>query len=169
MTQRVLALGAIILTASIFAGPAFASSPATTSLGVSANAVAVCSLSTTAVAFGNLSTTAATDATGSITVTCTNGDALTIALDAGGNASGTQRRLVNSGNYLNYNLYQPTAAGNAEASPTVAWGDGTALGSTYTATANGTAQTFNVYGEVPSGQSLYVGGYSDTVTVTLTY
>jgi hypothetical protein len=142
---------------------------ATASLGVSATAAAACTLTATTVAFGTLSASAATTGTGAVTVNCTNGDSLTISLDAGGSATGSQRRLVNSGNFLNYNLYQPTAAGNAQAAPAVAWGDGTALGNTFATTSTGAAQVFNVYGQVPSGQTLYVGAYSDTVTITLSY
>jgi spore coat protein U-like protein len=168
MTKRILLLTAAIgaFVGTIERGQAAST---TSTLGVSATAAAACTLTAAPVAFGTLSTSAATSATGSVTVNCTNGDALTIALDAGTSASGSQRRLVNAGNYLNYSLYQPTAAGTAESSPAVAWGDGTALGSTFGTTSTGAAQVFNVYGSVPSGQTLYVGAYTDTVTVTLSY
>lgn len=168
MSKQLLLLAA---TVGLIAASAQNSQAASTtsSLGVTATAAAVCTLTATPVGFGTLSASAATTATGSVTVTCTNGDALTIVLDAGTNASGTQRRLINGSSYLNYNLYQPTAAGTAQASPAVAWGDGTGLGSSFATTSNGSAQVFNVYGQVPSGQTLTVGSYTDTVTVTLNY
>jgi spore coat protein U-like protein len=164
MNKQLLRLAAsVAMIAGATAGVQAATT--TASLGISATAAAACTLSASPVAFGTLSASGATTATGAVTVNCTNGDALTIALDAGGNASGTQRRLLNGTNFLNYNLYQPTAAGTAQASPVVAWGDG----STFATNSTGAAQVFNVYGQVPSGQTLYVGAYSDTVTVTLTY
>ncbi len=168
MTKRILILGAAIAAISATAASSQAATT-TSSLSVTATAAAACTLSATPAAFGTLSASAATNATGTITVNCTNGDALTIALDAGANASGTQRRLANAGNFLNYNLYQPTAAGNAQAAGPVAWGDGAGLGTTFATTSTGSAQVFNVYGQVPTGQTLYVGSYTDTVTVTLSY
>lgn len=168
MTKTRLLLATPILLTALSAVPASASTT-TASLQVSATAAAACTLTTTPVAFGTLSATAATTATGTISVNCTNGDALTIALDGGANGSSGQRRLANGTNYLNYDLYQPNSGNTGESSPATAWGDGTGLGSIYSVSSTGAAQNLVVYGSVPSGQSLYVGNYTDTVTVTLTY
>jgi spore coat protein U-like protein len=96
---------------------------------------------------------------------------MTIELDGGTNAFSGQRRLASGGNYINYHLYQPTAAGNAPSSPAVAWGNGgvSATGSAFTSTCNGNAQLFNVYAQVPAGQTLFAGTYTDAVMVTVTY
>ncbi len=143
----------------------------TYTMNVTGTVSASCTLTAVAVAFGALSTSANTNATGSVTVNCTPGNALSIALIGGSNASSGQRRLSNGTNFANYNLFQPTAAGNAQAAGPVAWGDAavTATGAAFTTTGTGAAQVFNVYGQVPSGQTLYAGSYSDAVTVTLTY
>lgn len=170
MTRRILLLAATL--GAIASSTAYAPAATTTyTLNVTASVSASCTLSAVAVAFGTLSTSANTNATGSVTVNCTPGDALTIAIGGGANASSGQRRIANGSNYANYNLYQPVAAGNAEAIPVVAWGDGgvTATGAAFTTTGTGAAQVFNVYGQVPSGQTLYSGSYTDAVTVTLTY
>lgn len=118
MKRTVLAAAAIATLVGSMQGTQAATT--TTTLGVSASAAAACTLSASAIAFGTLNPSAATTATGSVTVNCTNGDSLTIALDAGLNASGTQRQLINGTNKLNYNLYQPTATGNAQAAGPVA-------------------------------------------------
>jgi len=146
---------------------------ATTSytLNVTASVTSTVTLTAAPVSFPPLSAAAATSALSALTVTCTPGNALTIALDGGANALSGQRRLANGSYYVNYNLYQPTAAGNAQASPAIAWGNGgaSAPGGTFGATCNGAAQVFNVYGQVSSGQSLFAGTYVDSVTVTVTY
>lgn len=150
------------------------STPAATSnsaLSVTATAIAQCTVVAAPVAFATLSSTTMTSALGSVSVNCTAGNAISIALDGGANATSGQRRLANGSNYINYNLYQPTAAGNAQSNPPVAWGNGgvTATGSAFSATCSGTAQMFNVYAQIPAGQTMYSGTYSDAVTLTLTY
>lgn len=170
MTRRVVFLLAL---AGMMAGATEPAPAATTTytLNVTASVSASCTLTAAAIAFPALTTTTNTTATGSVTVNCTPGDALTIALDAGAHASSGQRQLSNGTNDVTYNLYQPTAAGTAESSPPIAWGDGgtTNSGTTFTTTGTGSSQKFNIYGVVPSGQTLYAGNYADAVTVTLTY
>lgn len=170
MSRRLLVAAAVAGTfvLSIRTAPA---ATTTYTLNISASVSASCTLSATAVSFGALSTATATNGTGSVTVNCTPGDSLTIALDAGSHAASGQRQMVNGSNFATYNLYQPTSAGNAESSPAIAWGDGgtTNSGSTFSTTGTGSNQVFKVYGQVPSGQTLYSGNYADAVTVTLTY
>jgi spore coat protein U-like protein len=149
-----------------FATPASAGTQGTT-IGVSATVTANCAVSAAPVGFGSVDTLSASpvDASGSVSVTCTNGTGWTAAADVGGGsgASFATRRMTYSGNTLNYTLYRDSGR-------TQVWGDGT--GSTYTVgnTGSGAAQSFTVYGRVPGGQSSApAGGYNDTVNVTITY
>jgi spore coat protein U-like protein len=72
------------------------------------------------------------------------------------------RRLQNgaSANYLNYNLYQNSGK-------TTIWGNSTSTGVTVTGT--GTEESTSVYGEIPAGQSVPAGSYTDNVIATVTY
>lgn len=164
----------LILSAAAAASVAFVPSgraaTLASSFNLSANVVASASATVSQhVSFGTVLVSGMTGVTGSVTITSTAGTSLTVALDQGQNPSGSQRRMVSNGQYMNYNLYQPNATGTAQASPAVPWGDGTSLGASYTATGTGSAQTFNVYAEIPSGQNLYAGTYTDTITLTLSY
>jgi spore coat protein U-like protein len=87
----------------------------------------------------------------------------------GGNYLGGSNRMVSSGNYINYSLYQ-----NALLS--TPWTTGatnstcTTVGQCYTGTGNGSAQTLTVYGQVPTvAVAPAAGSYTDTVTMTATY
>jgi spore coat protein U domain-containing protein, fimbrial subunit CupE1/2/3/6 len=72
--------------------PAWAGS-ATATLGVSATVVANCTIATAAIAFGNHNPVGAhastpLDASGSVTITCTQGTTATVGFDTGTNAGG---------------------------------------------------------------------------------
>ena len=147
-------------------GAAVAGTQSTT-MGVSATVTANCSVSTSPVAFGIINPLAGTsfDATGGVTVTCTTGAPWTVAADAGGGSGATlaTRRMTANGNTLNYVLY--TDSGRI-----TVWGDGSGGTARLSGTGTGSAQSLIVYGRVPSGQgAIPVGGYSDTVNVTVTY
>lgn len=152
---------------------AFAATPAhavdtTASLSTSATVTSNCAVTTTAVAFGNVDVTlnANSDATGTFSVTCTNGTGWTAKanLGSGTGASITTRKMTSGTNLLDYTLYTDTAR-------TIIWGDGTVgNGSTITGTGTGNAVSTTIYGRVPSGQTTkLVGSYADTVTVTVSY
>jgi len=64
---------------------------------------------------------------------CSLGTAYSIALNAGQNATGSQRRMVNSGAYVAYNLYQDSGR-------TQTWGDGGATGTVHTEPAPATTK-----------------------------
>ena len=66
-----------------------------------------------------------------------------------------------AGATLAYALYQDSAH-------TINWGN-TVGTDTVSGTGNGSAQTLTVYGEVPAGQSVTPGAYTDTITATITY
>jgi spore coat protein U-like protein len=66
-----------------------------------------------------------------------------------------------SASLLHYHLY-------SDSGHTVNWGN-TVGTDTVSMTGSGVAQTLTVYGQVPAGQFVTPGSYSDTITVTLTY
>jgi spore coat protein U-like protein len=155
-----------ILAAAALSGTAHANSTSA-NLSVTATVTANCSVSTSPVAFGSFNALAGTavDATGGVTVTCTNGTAWTAAADAGSGtgASLATRKLGSGSNLLDYTLY--TNSGR-----TTLWGDGTATTATIGNTGSGVAQNVTIYGRIAAGQATApAGSYSDTVLVTITY
>jgi spore coat protein U-like protein len=106
-----------------------------------------------------------TASTGSVSVQCGIGvlPAFAVSLSKG-SGSYAQRTMVNGANLLNYNLY-------ADSGHMTVWGDGT--NGTVTQSLTGIialgATTYTVYGLVGGGQRPAPGGYSDTITVTVTF
>jgi spore coat protein U-like protein len=56
----------------------------------------------------------------------------------------------------------------ASSSQGVNWGQTVGM-DTVPGTGNGSAQSLSVYGQIPDGQYVAPGAYSDTITVTVTY
>jgi len=152
----------------------------TGSLSVTSSVAQSCTVSTTsALAFGAYDPIAAgaLPGTGSVSLKCTKGSsAITIDLDAGSHASGSQRRMLGgtSGDFLNYNVTQPatTTPWTSCAGSTV-WGS-TVGGSVYTPSgvtwSAAAAQAFTVCGSVPAVQDVSAdGSYTDTVIVTVNF
>lgn len=136
-------------------------------LGVNATVTANCTISTSALDFGNIDTLSATPVTGTggFTVACTNGSGWTATASVGGGSGATfaTRRMTFGANTLDYSLYTNSGYGTV-------WGDGTGGSGTITGTGTGASQNITVYGRIPGSQtSVPVGGYSDTVSVTITY
>ncbi len=98
------------------------------------------------------------DAQMDFTVTCTNSTPYTIALNDGANASGSQNRMANGGEYVNYETYSDAARSNVWDSSNTVSGTGT-----------GAAVTHTVYGRVPAQNTPTPGTYTDTVTITVSY
>jgi spore coat protein U-like protein len=98
-----------------------------------------------------------------IHVTCNTGAPYNMGLSAssGGCTTGGTRCMKNGANQLNYNFY--TTAGR-----TLIWGDTIGV-NTVTGTGTNTQQNYTVYGTIPKNQSVPVGSYLDTITVTVTY
>jgi spore coat protein U domain-containing protein, fimbrial subunit CupE1/2/3/6 len=138
-------------------------------LSVTANVADTCTVAASGnlLAFGAY-TGAVNNASGSIRLTCTDGDTYTVALNAGSGsgASFANRVLTNPSpaGTLNYNIYTTTGR-------TVIWGDGTGTTATVTGMGNGAAQTLTPFGQIPAGQTATVtpGNYTDTVTITVTF
>jgi len=130
--------------------------------------LAECNVSTSPLNFGNYDPVVANAAaplnsTTVVNVYCTAGTPAKVALDTGLWSAGSPRRLKSAaGNFLNYEMY--TNSGH-----TVIWNA--------TNTNNGTSASkltpinggFTVYGQLPAGQDIPAGAYSDTVTVTVNY
>ena len=136
---------------------------ATSTFSVTATVVPTCLVSASTVAFGTYSGPQI-DATGSVSVTCTNLAAYTVELDAGTGASATTaaRKMTGpSSATLTYNLY-------ADAARTVVWGTLAALQAA-AGVGSGSAQSLTVYGRVVGSQVPTAGSYSDTITVTVNY
>ncbi|MFY9853484.1 MAG: spore coat protein U domain-containing protein [Terracidiphilus sp.] len=134
---------------------------ATTTFPVSVTVAKACTITATNLNFYTYVKTLI-DASSTIFVTCTNTTTYTIGLSAG-NAPGatvTTRKMQYGANLLSYSLtsgsYTGTNWGNT--SPTWVAGTGT-----------GAQQSLTVYGELPAGQNVPAGNYTDTITATITY
>jgi spore coat protein U-like protein len=103
------------------------------------------------------------DQTTSIQVQCTNTTPYNIGLDAGtgSGATVTTRKMTSGGATINYSLYTDSAR-------TTVWGN-TVGTNTVSATGNGAAQSFTVFGRVPAQTTPAPATYTDTITVTVTY
>jgi spore coat protein U-like protein len=141
---------------------------ATANLSVGATIANSCTISTVAVGFPNYdpivanATSPDNSTSGSVTITCTRGSSPTIGLGTGQNLSGAQMRMANGTNYLNYALYQ-------DSTYTAVWGNsGTNLFSPGAAPSKA-PRTYTVYGQIPGGQDLPAGTYSDTVVATVNF
>jgi spore coat protein U-like protein len=151
---------------------------ATSNVGISSNIGNVCTISTGAVAFGAYdpivtNVSSPLDANGTVTITCTKGASTTVGLGLGTNASGSVRRMKDSGtNMMTYELYQPPDSTPGTAcsygSPSV-WGNSGGGLFTPAAAPNKNARTYNICGEVASGQDLPSGSYTDTVVATVNF
>jgi spore coat protein U-like protein len=163
-----LSTGALVTALAAISLPAPATAATVSgSLATSATVTANCTISTSALAFGNVDSTSPSnvDASGGLTITCTNGSAWTASAGVGGGsgASYANRRMTAGANLLNYNIYTSAAR-------TTVWGDGTGSTATLGGTGTGSAQSVTVYGRVAGGQtSVPIGSYADTVSVTITY
>lgn len=126
-----------------------------------------CTVSSTSVSFGSFSplTLDSVVSTGSITVNCTDVSFYSLTLSTG---SGTYnpRSMVAGGHHLDYNLYRDAAYQEV-------WGDGNA--GTYPVSlnnpVNGQNNLHTIYGRIPLSiqRAAYVGTYSDSITVTVTF
>lgn len=156
--SRVALVSALALT-----GLNVSAATVTDNLSVTATVIKNCSIDATAslLAFGdydavvaNLS--AAKDAAASVDVTCTDG-ATGVLLGAGNGTDFVGTRRMSSGaNRLPYELYSDA-------------GRTTAFGTAEPVTADGTAQTIDIYGRIPAGNAAPVGSYTDTVVMTVTF
>ena len=97
-----------------------------------------------------------------IQVQCTNTTPYDIGLNAGTGSGATvaTRKMTSGGATVNYSLYKDVAH-------TTVWGD-TGAG-TVSATGNGAAQSYTVFGRIPPQTTPVPATYADTITLTVTY
>ena len=105
------------------------------------------------------------DSTGDIEVTCdsvaTYMSKLGLGLHSGGDFNNRKMTSTGGSTPLSYNLYLGAAH-------TEVWGDGT-VGFPGQAGSGSAAEAvhYTIYGRIPGGQNVGVGGYSDSLTVTI--
>jgi spore coat protein U-like protein len=171
------------LTAGICpANASYAAGAQTATVTIHATVAPTCSISATSLEFNNYDPTSTTDktGTGTVTLTCVKGSQPTISLTAGLNPNGAQRRMINAvtSDFLNYDLFKPTAANPAIDLPNTAcvgtenqpWGLDvpSRLHPPIAPTAD--PLTYNICGVIPKGQSTVgTGDYNDTVTAEINF
>jgi spore coat protein U-like protein len=104
------------------------------------------------------------DASSTLSVQCTASTPYTISLDPGTGSGATVavRKMTGPASAtINYSLYQDGAR-------SLVWGQ-TISTDTVAGTGTGSAQSYTVFGRVPSQSTPGAGLYTDTITVTVTY
>jgi spore coat protein U-like protein len=119
----------------------------------------MCSLNVVGVNFGSYDVFSpiALDSTGTIDISCDAITAFVVMLSAG-SGSYSQRYMMYGTNHLYYNLSQ-----NANMTPI--WGNGES-GTTYLSMSAKNYTAF-VYGRIYARQNVFIGTYTDNISVTL--
>jgi len=162
------ALFAITLS---LATSAFAASVSTSNTNnITASVAPKCTIGAFAIAFGAYDPFSATplDQTGTVSINCTKGTSGVISLNLGANASGSTRRMQDTGatgNYLTYEIYDNSTRTTVwNTTNTVTLGPSASKDTALTATA---------YGRVTAGQDPQAGAgvtnYQDTIVATVTF
>jgi len=140
---------------------------ATAILPVTIEIVTACTVSATDLQFGALTSNSKSSVLGQTTIqlNCGVGATVEISLDAGtgpgGNTSRRRMEQDSGSDRLDYDLFQDPGR-------TIHWGDRSGV-DTLEVLTTGLPQTVPIYGEIPAGQRVRDGNYSDMITVTLTY
>ncbi len=168
---RNIVIGSLAVLPLVVGVPAQAGNT-TTTFAVTATVVNSCVInSASALGFGNYDVNlgSAVNGTSTINVNCTKGDAYTIALDYGAHGGTAANRIMQDTgtDTLNYNLYTDSAH-------TLVWNSSCGAGNncdggTGAGPGVGNQQTYTVYGQIPAGQNVPAGNYSDSITVTVTF
>jgi len=129
----------------------------TGNFSVTATVSAECTIAATALSFGTY-TGAVLNVNSAVNVTCTNSTPYNVGLNQGTatGATVTTRKMTGASTTLNYALYSNS-------------GLSTNWGATLAGTGNGSLQALTVYGQIPAGQYVKPGSYTDTITATVTY
>ena len=135
----------------------------TTSMPVTATVQPNCLISSSNLAFGTY-TGSVLNSTSNISVTCTNTTPYNVGLSAGtgSGATDTNRKMTGPGGAtLGYAMY-------SNAAHTSNWGNNVGV-STLAGTGTGAVQSLTVYGQIPAGEWVHQGNYTDTIIATITY
>lgn len=157
----------VVVGAAVFAAtPAAAqTTTASTVMPVTSLVLSSCSIAAAPLAFGTLSLSGGNnDSQTSIVLTCTPGTGFNVGLDNGAHAANGVRNMAGTlnGSVVPYRIY-------SNAARTTEWGN-TIGTNTVAGTAQAIITTLPVYGRVPANASLFAaGGYTDAVTVTVTF
>ncbi|WP_348264700.1 spore coat U domain-containing protein [Telmatobacter sp. DSM 110680] len=138
-------------------------SSATESFTVTVQIQATCTIAANPLNFGAYSG-ASLDASTSLSVSCTKAAAYNVGLSAGAapGATVTNRSMTGpAASLLSYKLFSNSGYSTN-------WGN-TVGTDTLLGVGTGVAQSLTVYGQIPAGQWVRPGSYSDTITATLTY
>lgn len=134
---------------------------------LAAHAAVKCSVTTVGVAFGlyDVFSSSPLLSAGSVSVRCTglgSGiELVSVALSTGGSGSFQPRTLFRGSDRLNYNLFLD--AGHSQI-----WGDGTGGTLRYVSVSKNPV-TLTIFGQIPPGQDVTAGTYSDTIVVTVNF
>jgi spore coat protein U domain-containing protein, fimbrial subunit CupE1/2/3/6 len=125
-----------------------------------ASAANSCSAYASSIAFGSYYGSVV-DITGTVTVTCTSGQAYDIALNAGlaSGATITTRSMQNASALLGYQLFSNSGR-------TTNWGNSSSTG-WVAGTGNGSAQAYTIYAQIPAGETGALLTYTDTITASI--
>ena len=126
-------------------------------------ALAACGVQLQGVSFGNVDVMRREESTGNVKITCDSAVGFLVEI-GGGNLAGGQRQMQASGGAsLRYQLYGDPAH-------THVWGDGQTIGSPIGGASDGSnADSFTIYGVIPSQPGTLPGIYLDTPLVTLSF
>jgi len=168
--RRLLRIGLVLALVAFVPPRSTEAGTASTTFQVTANIATNCLITATPLAFGQYQPATINAATplnmqSQITVTCTNTGTFTVGLDQGtfNGATTTNRRMTGPTNSsLNYSLFSDPAR-------TLNWGNNLGV-DTVAGVGTGGPEIINVYGQIPPAQVTAVpGGYSDTITATITF
>ena len=151
---------------------------ASAQINISATVVAACTFGSASVTLnggGIAAGSAVTDTSSTVNLTCNKGATVSVALDNGANANGTQKRLraPSTTNYIAYNLSRPNTLvdGGLNTCPTLPgteWNSTNTVSATSLFVTSGGPKPIPICISVPGAQYPQAGTYTDTVTATLT-
>jgi len=162
---------AIILTGILISSAATAATE-TTTIDVTASVAGSCTVNSDPLTFGDVESGSETNASGAVTVNCSNGIVYRVGMNEGQHVQNGERAMTNpGGDFILYRIFKSPE--------NIEWGDGSIGGSFPHAIVNGTGngldQTLdflgvaNPSGVFPVGSFTAGTDYSDVVTVTVQF
>ncbi len=171
--KRLIIIAACAALAVVRFAPAANAGNATSTFTVSANVSNNCTIAAANLAFGAYdpivaNTTTPLNVNSTVTVACTKGAVATVGLNAGSNGGkggcATTRAMSTGGAtpaYLCYEIYSNSGLSTV-------WGNSGAGLINYTSAGKAPVGLID-YGQVPAGQDVATGSYSDSVIATINF